>query len=85
MSGKTFTAWITKYALTTGIQKCTVRALEHEGMVEEVGARYTTYYHGKDWHRTREGAVARAKDMRAKKIASLRKKIVELEKLTFDE
>lgn len=77
-----FTAYITKYALTEGI-------FEAEG--EESNGYF---YYGKggydrnqacpeDWHRTREEAVARAEDMRKRKIASLKKSIAKMEALRF--
>ena len=39
--------------------------------------------HGNDWHRTEADAVARAEQMRVKKIASLEKQIAKLKKLSF--
>lgn len=47
----------------------------HVGAVSE-------YYHseGKEWHRTLEGALIRAEEMRTAKIESLEKKIESLEK-----
>lgn len=73
--------WNTKYALTQGI-------LEQDG--EEVGSSmvmvgplYYLHYEGRDWHRTREAAVARAEEMRAKKIASLKKQLKKLEGMKF--
>lgn len=81
-----FTAWITKYALTEGIYELRViPASADGGMVEAVGATYATYYHveGRDWHRTRVAAVARAETLRKAKIASLRKSITKLEKMEF--
>lgn len=79
------TAYVTKYALTTGI-------LEVEGVVCHSTSSamfqwktdgFSNTAHGKDWHRTREQALARAEEMRQKKIASLKKKIEQLEKLKF--
>lgn len=75
------TAYITKYALTIGI-------LEVEGVVRhsispKMFAWNNQTAHGKDWHRTRELAVARAEEMRKKKIASLKQRIEQLENLAF--
>lgn len=76
-------AFITKYALTEGI-------LEKEGEINPQArsmfcAENETfgYFHGegKDWHRTREGALKRAESMRLAKIASLKKQISKLEAL----
>ena len=82
-------AYITKYALTSGIQ-------EMEGEVNsDISDRMfstnkgTGYYgesffgEGKDWHRTKEGAISRAEQMRIAKIASLEKSIVKMNKLVF--
>lgn len=80
------TAWVTKYALTTGIQKvqATVCSDISETMISyREDARYELTAHGKDWHRTEEEAVARAEEMRVKKIASLKKSIAQLERLSF--
>ena len=81
---ETFKAYITRYSLTTGIKESTVEWCESSPkMVQEKDTSYPTYYHGKDWHRTREEAVARAKEMRDKKIASMKKKIKQLEVMDF--
>ena len=44
-----------------------------------------TFFHGegKEWHRTKEAAIAKAEEMRQKKIAGLKKQIERLEKLEF--
>ena len=78
--------WITKYALTAGIQEREAEIDESDGTAAVKQERYhADYYHGegRDWHRTLEGAIARAEEMRATKIASLRKSIVKMEKLRF--
>lgn len=74
--------WITKYALSVGIQ---------EKEVEDCGGRMVKgpgtfeYFHGegREWHRHREPAVERAEIMRENKINSLRKNITKLEKMKF--
>jgi hypothetical protein len=78
--------WITKYALTKGIFSVDVEVIgEETQMVLTVGEAYSRSFHheGDDWHRTSEGAVAKAEEMRLKKIASLKKQIAKLEKLSF--
>ena len=74
--------WNSKYSLTEGL-------IEQEG--EEVGDSMVKvgslqYLHGegKEWHRTRESAAARAEVMRKAKIASVRKQLARLEALRFD-
>lgn len=89
MSERTiFRAFITKYALTQGILEKEVEDCFHVSpdMVSAVDNEWREHYHGegKDWHRTKEGAVKRAETMRAAKIASLKKQIARLENLTFD-
>jgi hypothetical protein len=77
--------WISKYALAQGIYEAEVDRYEDSQMVT-IQHRYgCEYFHGegREWHMTREEAVARAEAMRAKKIASLKKQIAKLEKLVF--
>lgn len=75
--------WVTKYALTNGIEEVEVNV--NENLASVVGARFPTYYHGegKEWHRTREQAVKRAEDMRAARLKSLSKQVKRIEALTF--
>lgn len=77
--------WITKYALTKGVLEKEVNICG-DGMVKEADNRFPVYYHGdgKERHKTKESAFAKAKEMRQKKIAFLRKQIEKLEKLRFD-
>lgn len=75
--------WITKYALTSGIlekeaEVCTDNMIS----VKDTGY-YTVYFHGNEWHKSRESAIAKAEEMRKKKIASLKKQIEKLEKMEF--
>lgn len=84
----TFTAFITKYALTQGIFE---KQVEHctdisDQMVAVLGQTFQECYHGegRDWHRTKQGALLRADHMREAKIKSLKQQIKKLEKMTFD-
>lgn len=84
----TMKAFITKYALTKGIIE--IEAVEFKdspGMIENTTPSILpiTYFHGegRDWNRTREGAVKSARLMRDKKLDSLRKQILHLERLEF--
>lgn len=82
--------YVTRYALTEGIQR--YENAEHcvgtnPGMVRVRGAGPLPLFlhgEGKDWHRTPESALKRAEQMRQAKIASLKKQLAKLEKLTFD-
>lgn len=86
MKREIFTAWVTKRALTEGI-----KVVEAE-LCADISDKMITYggtgcgrqsAHGNDWHRTPEAAVARAEEMRAAKISSLRKSIDRMERMTF--
>ncbi len=82
----TFTVWITKYALTSGIEKAQAKETSTPSMIEKCNGGLQPYFHGegRDWHRTRESAIARAKAMRAAKIKTLTASIRKLEKMTFN-
>lgn len=77
--------FVFKYALTKGI-------MEVDAKIEQ-GA-YEEYAQVKDWIgfiwlnrdyvHTKEEALKKAEDMRLKKIESLKKQIVKLEKMKFD-
>ena len=74
--------WNSKYALTQGLTEHDGEEVE-DGMVK-VGPVYYLHGEGKEWHRTRESAVARAEVMRKAKIDSIRKQLARLEALRFD-
>ena len=83
---QTFEVWITKYALSTGIRKETVRqSLSPDMVVTDDRWKQCFHGEGRDWHRTRESAEARADMMRQAKILSLRKQIMKLGAMTFTE
>jgi|SRR6185437_11165942 len=48
-----------------------------------VAGPFSSENEGKDWHRSLEGAQARAGEMRKRKLASIQKQIKRLESLTF--
>lgn len=77
--------WITKYALTIGIIEINAEITE-DGSAYDMGSSFPAYYHGEDkeWHRTKESAIARAEEMRQKKIESLKNQIEKLEVLKFE-
>lgn len=77
--------WITKYALTDGIKELEVKQSEEYPDMVKGGLEYDSYYHGegREWHKTYESAVARAEEMRLKKIDSLKKQIAKWEKKRF--
>lgn len=73
----------TKYALSAGIMEHEAEETSVEGMVR-IGALYNCLHgEGREWHRTRESAVARAEEMRKAKIESLRKSLANFEAMRF--
>jgi hypothetical protein len=81
-------AFITKYALTQGIlevndaQIC-VNISDQMISVPSLGPFSTFHGEGREWHRTKETAIARAAALRDRKITALKKKIEELQRLKF--
>jgi hypothetical protein len=75
--------FITKYALTKGVIKVEAMLVKPSMVAFSQPHCREEYCHGKDWHETREDAVAHAETMRLKKISSLDKQIARLQKLTF--
>lgn len=86
-----FTAWITEGALKTR----GVRVYKGCVLADEPDWLRSPPHHGrhgyvirgeaKNWHRTRDGAIAKAKEMRDAKIASLERQIAKLRAMTFDD
>lgn len=87
--------YVTKYALTKGILELEVESCEHtyqsgavngQGMVSYKGWGMTVYFHGedRDWHRTFEGAVKKANEMRTAKLKSLDKQHAKIANLEFN-
>ena len=86
MKREIITAWVTRYALTEGIEvvKAELCSDISDAMITYGGTGYDRQSaHGRDWHRTPEAALARAEEMRTAKIASLKKGIAKMERLTF--
>ena len=72
--------WITKYALTKGLFEMEAEIVDGKyasGKYESI--RLFT----RDWAHTLAEAVKVAEDMRTRRIASLKKSIVKLERLNF--
>lgn len=75
--------WITKYALTCGIETGITDG-PPSGSTQLVKVN-NQFFHGegRDWHQSLESAIIRAEQMRVRKIASLKKAIENLESLAF--
>jgi hypothetical protein len=56
--------WVTKYALTQGITEMDGEICHSISSNMASGPGLFENYHGDDWHRTRESAVAKSEDMR---------------------
>ncbi len=73
--------WVTKYAMSgKGVIPCEDAKSSHVDTMVVVGA---LCLHEDDWHTTPESAIARAEEMRTRKLASLKKQIAKLEAMTF--
>jgi hypothetical protein len=75
--------WITKYALTTGIKLATAETIACDGWTY-IPWSNGRYYSKADYSLNPEEAIARARLMRDRKIASLKKQITKLEQMTFE-
>ncbi len=79
-------AYITKYALTSGIYVVDGAIAGHnQGMfcVDRSATTLAQYFHGNDWHTTWESAEAQAYSMAERKLKSLRKQLKKLEDMEF--
>lgn len=78
--------WITKYALTVGIL---VRESKQDPdgssvvVLDQLAPNGWVMFFGKDWHTSESAAIECASQMREDKIASLKKQIQKLDKLSF--
>ena len=80
------TVWVTKYALTEGLHQCPVRSADAALNYLQVmlpRAAFPVTFGRKEWAYTREAALARAEEMRAAKITSLKRQIERLKALEF--
>lgn len=84
MEKRKIKVFITKYALTDGIKEATVTECG-DNMVTDDSMTYPACYHkeGRDWHLTKESAVARANKMRDDKIKSIAKQSARIAALRF--
>ena len=78
--------FITKYALTQGVIEREVEPHPYnpQSVCSNHHIGYSVYYHRGEWHRTKELAIARANQMRDKKLDNLKKQIKTLEGMIFE-
>lgn len=75
------TIWITKYALTRGIEKKEAEILK-DGDMAKVG---DDYYRGIDFQFNPSDAILRAREMQNQKLASLQRQEERIKSLNFTE
>lgn len=75
--------WVTKYALSSGIEEIEVEPCGDDGSMVKDPRGCGQYLHRPDWHVDRDEAVRQAEHMRQRKIASLRKQLAKLELREF--
>jgi hypothetical protein len=81
--------WITKYALTKGVilvedaEDCGDEYATRMIRCPSLGSFAVFHGEGKEWHKTKESAIAKAEEMRTKAIAAHLKGIAKLEKMRF--
>lgn len=75
--------WITRYALTKGIVETEGEILQDKSLKVTSGEYRGAWFWHKDFELTEEDAKVRAEEMRMKKIDSLKKRILKLEKKKF--
>ena len=82
MKNELITGYITKYALTSGIIKCSGMV---DGKVFSINGSggMRQYFHGERWQRCPVDAILRAEKMRENKIKLLQKQIAKLQAMTF--
>jgi len=77
-------AYVTKYALTVGIQKMEVETTKYGVYQVRNGDMFFCSLGKGNVHDSLESAISAADKMRTKKIASLKKQIVKLENMEFE-
>lgn len=82
--------WITKYALTTGIEMIDSERMASFGINDGILSfcRYscseTEVYNRQQWYTDEDSAKAKAENMRKNKLISLRNQIAKLEAIKFE-
>lgn len=76
--------YITKYALTKGIQESNGKIDNYRFIPEHYGRISYSWNYKPDWHIFKEDAIKQAEKMRLSKIISLKKQLNKLENLKFE-
>lgn len=77
--------WITQYALTSGIFEVDAEVKDGWIVYRRPKSNAPELARGDEWQPTYEKAMKRARAMRVKKLASLKKQIKRIEALKFGE
>src|SRR5215831_10324464 len=86
--------YITRYALTDGIYQmvaecdgrcCRIRVEDIPKRHAFFYAKFADIFYDNHWHRTPEAAIARAEEMRRKRLKSLHTTIAKLERLNYED
>jgi hypothetical protein len=76
--------FITKHALTAGIEEAEVEVSPRSPDVVSCGEGYDKrYYHKPDWHKDRDSAISHAEQIRASRVADLLGEVARLKALRF--
>lgn len=81
--------WITKYALAQGIIEANTEKVSNDGYcrvywTDKSGYKCDSFLNQRYYEKDKESAIAKAEEMRKKKIASLEKRIEKLKKMKFE-
>lgn len=78
--------YVTKFALTKGIleKEVSISSTSENMVVEIINEVYYSYYHKPYWYEDKAEAIKFAEEMKVRKIESLKKSILRLEKLKFN-
>ena len=74
--------YITKYALTKGIEEVEATISMFTGVVV-VESAYRNLFHKGEWFESKDDAIKKAEEMRLKKIQTLKRQIAKLNTMKF--
>lgn len=74
--------YVSKYALSSGIFEAMAKV--NDGMATCKRGQFTEFFHGKQWHYTKDDAIAEAEEMRIRKLKSLDNKAKKIAALKFE-
>jgi len=77
--------WVVKHLFSRGIIEVTGEMTESGAIsIEDKKSAWSySHYHKGEWYSTQEEAIKKAEEMKARKLASLRKQIAKIEAMSF--